>query len=134
MRRIQWVVAIAGEMLKRVSEQAARWHVLAIQIVAVGMRDLFGQTKHTKAFVLSRHGGRRVMQMTEALQIAFACGRVGVGRTGRRARDDDSIKARQHAVQIRCIPLDQRRRSHDWSPHRRSGVYRSPCLVPACPA
>ena len=86
-----------------------------------------------------RHAARQIFQIdhredANAVRVEKARHVTRVARPRRRAGDDDPVKARQHAVQVRRMSLSQRRSSHGGSPRHRFDGYRIACLVPALPA
>jgi len=81
-----------------------------------------------------RLGKTRVVEDADTARVQKARHPARVARSGQSAGNDDPVVARQHAVQVRGIPVRQRRRSHGLSPSKRAGEHRIACSVPALPA
>ena len=98
---------------------------------AVGLDNLLSALTDS---IPQRLGKTRVVEDANTARVQEAGHPAGVARPRQRAGDDDAVVARQHAVQIRRIPLSQCRRSHGRSPRHRWAAHRITCLVPALPA
>ena len=119
--------------------QHARHQVFLADVALVDVLDLhasgLADLLRTLADALAQRLGKaRVVEDADAARVQKARHPARVARAGQRARHDDAVVARQHAVKVRRVPISQCRRSHGRSPRHRFAGHRITCLVPALPA